>query len=50
MKKTCCICRANFIPTGENAETLHWCSKCREELAKIESDENEKQNQLGELS
>lgn len=32
MEKTCCICRANFIPTGESAETLHWCSECREEL------------------
>jgi len=36
MEKTCCICKANFIPTGENAETLHWCSECREELAKID--------------
>lgn len=35
IKKQCCICKANFIPTGESAETLHWCSECREELKQL---------------
>ena len=37
MEKTCCICRANFIPTNVNAESRHCCNQCIEELSELES-------------